>query len=403
MFTTLLPLLSLALVVSSELAPLLTHPSAEIIPDHYIIVYRDEVTVDTFQVELREAQVNYEVKHRYSHVFKGYSAKLTEEQLTEVRSNPLVKGVEIDQVMRIMACGSEVTANSWGLNRVAQQQLNLGGHYAASTVEGQGVIAYIIDTGIYIAHNDFGGRASFGFKAESSWSNTDGNGHGTHVASTVVGIQYGLARKATAVAVKVLSDQGSGTNAGVIAGVDWVVGQYVGNPAKPPSVINMSLGGGFSSTLNSAVNSAVAAGVVVAVAAGNDNGDACNNSPASAASVLTVGATDVGLDSTDARSYFSSYGTCVDLFAPGSDITAAWIGGTNRINTISGTSMASPHVAGVACLIFGDNPDLSADQVQSVVVSTGTRDTIDLLCPPTGTCRNSPNIMAWNGCIVDPI
>lgn len=238
---------------------------------------------------------------------------------------------------------------------------------------------YIIDTGIYVEHNDFAGRATFGFKAERSWSETDKHGHGTHVSSTIVGEKFGVARKAHAVAVKVLGDNGSGSNSGVVAGVDWVVSQYKAN--KKPSVINMSLGGSTSVILNAAVDAAFEAGIVVVVAAGNEDYDACDGSPSGASQVITVGSTEKGKfilkilrfflknsninlfiakspSSPDVRSYFSNWGPCVDVFAPGTGITAAWIGRPDATNTISGTSMASPHVAGVATLHLGENPNV---------------------------------------------
>jgi len=305
-----------------------------------------------------------------------------------------VRYVEVDQIMRANACSAPVRVTSWGLNRICEQDaVTLDDFYTAPTTGGKGVTAYIVDTGIYVNNVDFSSRASFGFKANSLWSDTDGNGHGTHVASTVIGRAYGVAREATAIAVKVLGDDGSGTNAGVIAGVDWVAGR-----GTPRSVINMSLGGGFSSTLNAAVNNAVAKGVVTVVAAGNDNRDACNYSPASASAVISTGSTEDGSDNSDVRSYFSNYGTCVNIFAPGSAITAAWIGSPSATRTISGTSMASPHVAGIGALLRADFPNESATQIQKRITDMGTKDVINLVCAGVSACSASPNLMAWNGC-----
>jgi len=275
--------------------------------------------------------------------------------------------------------------------------MSLDGFYSYPTTAGTGVVVYVVDTGVYLQHTDFDGRATFGWKAEASWSDEDRNGHGTHVASTSAGKAYGVARSAAIVAVKVLGDNGSGTFAGVVGGVDWVVGQYLADGKL--AVINMSLGGGYSAALNDACDSAVVNNVVVVVAAGNENSDACNSSPASADDVLSVGSTDIGVADDDVRSYFSNYGPCVDIFGPGSDITAAWIGTPTSVRTISGTSMASPHVAGIAALLRSDLPQNSAEDIQKGVVATATPDVINLQCPPSGTCRQSPNLMAWNGCL----
>lgn len=297
--------------------------------------------------------------------------------------------------MRADACAAPVAVSSWGLSRIAERKMSLDGRYSADDTAGEGVIAYIVDTGIYVEHTEFAGRATFGFKATPSWSDTDRNGHGTHVAGTVVGARFGVARRATAVAVKVLGDDGSGTNAGVVSGVEWVVTQYSNH--KKPSVINMSLGGGVSTVLNMAVNTAVDTGVAVVVAAGNSNNDACSGSPASATNVLTVGSTAVGLSNTDVRSYFSSFGSCVNIFGPGSDITSAWIGNPSATNTISGTSMASPHVAGVAVLLFGQDLTANAKDIQKATTSLGTQGVINLQCSTTA-CTLSPNLMIYNGC-----
>jgi len=340
--------------------------------------------------------MNIQMIHHYDHALKGFAAKLNDEQLQAVRSHPQVQFVEVDQIMTAdQSCVKPVPAESWGLTRVSQVKMDLNGECTYPQIAGEDVIAYVVDTGIYVDNVDFEGRATFGFKSDASWSDRDANGHGTHVASNIIGKLYGVARKAKAIAVKVLGDNGSGTNAGVIAGVNWVVKQFQADKKK--SVINMSLGGGFSAALNAACDTAVKQGVVTVVAAGNSNFDACSFSPASAPTVLTVGSTDVGIDG-DVRSYFSNYGTCVDIFGPGSDITAAWIGSPTATNTISGTSMASPHVAGVAVLYWSQNPSLTATEVQDAVVQTSTADLIDLNCPVSGSCSKSPNLMVYNGC-----
>jgi len=371
--------------------------SGEVIPDSYIIVFKDGILEEDYSAQINNAIINYEVSHKYTHALKGFASTLTAEQLKEVRSNPHVAYVEEDQVMSASVCSSPVAVNTWGLTRIAEAKMSLDGFYSYPTQAGEGVVAYIVDTGVYIEHNDFEGRARFGFKATPSWSDTDRNGHGTHVASTVGGKDYGVARKSEIVGVKVLGDNGSGTTAGVIAGVDYSIANS--RTHGKPSVINMSLGGGYSAALNGAVDAAVDANVATVVAAGNSNADACNSSPSSADEVLSVGSTDVGVDETDIRSYFSNYGPCVHVFAPGSDITAAWIGSPSAIRTISGTSMASPHVCGVAALMRGEVPQATARAIQASLVASATADEIDLQCPGSGTCNQSPNLMVWNGCL----
>jgi len=290
----------------------------------------------------------------------------------------LLEYIEQDQV--VYALGQQVNPPSWGLDRSDQRNLPLDSRFNYYDSAGSGVTAYIADTGILVTHNDFGGRAVFGFKANAAWSNTDGNGHGTHVASTTAGTSYGLAKRASLVAVKVLGDNGSGSTSGVVAGVDWIADEGTANR----DVANMSLGGGASVAMDDAVNNAVTAGIFFAVAAGNDNGNACNTSPARAANAFTVMATT----STDARSSFSNYGTCTDIFAPGSNIVGAWIGSNTATNTISGTSMAAPHVCGAAALANGQSAR-TPTALKSYLVSQGTANVISN--PGTG----SPNVLLY--------
>ncbi|MSY38944.1 MAG: S8 family serine peptidase, partial [Actinobacteria bacterium] len=234
---------------------------------------------------------------------------------------------------------------TWGLDRIDQLTANLDGLFTPAGT-GSGVVAYVVDTGIYAAHSDFTGRISSGYTAISDGNGTnDCNGHGTHVAGTIGGTTYGVAKQVTLVPVRVLGCTGSGSTSGVIAGIDWAITHH----ASGPAVLNMSLGGGYSKTLNDAVVAAVADGITVVVAAGNSSVNACDSSPASEATAITVGATS----SNDARASFSNYGSCVDLFAPGVNITSAGISGTTSASTFSGTSMASPHVAGAAAVYLG--------------------------------------------------
>ena len=265
---------------------------------------------------------------------------------------------------------------TWGLDRIDQRDLPLNNSYTDGT-EGAGVHAYIIDTGIRATHAEFTGRIGNAYDAVTAGGTAnDCNGHGTHVASTVGGTTYGVADKVTLHAVRVLSCAGSGSNAGVIAGVDWV-----SRNAIRPAVANMSLGGGISSALDTAVSNAIASGITFVLAAGNDNQNACNYSPARTASAITVGATT----NTDARASYSNYGTCLDLFAPGSNITSAWISSDSATNTISGTSMASPHVAGAAALRLAATPTATPQQVRDAIVNSATAGKV--VNPGTG----SPN------------
>jgi subtilisin family serine protease len=236
---------------------------------------------------------------------------------------------------------------------------------------GTGVTAYIIDTGIRFSHNEFGNRATSGFDAVDGGAADDCNGHGTHVAGTVGGSTYGVAKGVKLIAVRVLSCSGSGSNAGVIAGIDWVTADH--QPGQP-AVANMSLGGGASTALDAAVNRSIAAGVTYAIAAGNGNQagraqDACNYSPARVPGAITVGATD----KTDTKTSWSNYGNCVDFFAPGLGITSAWYNSNTATNTISGTSMATPHVAGVAALYLQSHSSETPTQVRNALYAATTK------------------------------
>ncbi|WP_373064520.1 S8 family serine peptidase [Gemmatimonas sp.] len=318
----------------------------------------------------------------YEHALRGFAAPFSPQAAQALLRNPNVASVEQDQVITADATQSPAT---WGLDRIDQNNLPLNSGYSYTTT-GAGVTAYIIDTGILPSHNEFGGRvSSIGFTAIiDGRGTTDCNGHGTHVAGTVGGTTYGVAKSVALVAVRVLGCTGSGSTSGVIAGVDWVTS----NPARP-AVANMSLGGSASSTLDNAVANAVIAGVTFVVAAGNSSVDACNSSPARAAAALTVGATT----SSDARATYSNFGTCLDIFAPGSSITSAWSTSNTATNTISGTSMASPHVAGVAALYLQGNTTASPATVAAALVTNATANVVTT--PGTG----SPNRLLYSGFI----
>jgi subtilisin family serine protease len=330
------------------------------------------------------------VLFEYRDALNGFAAQLNKKAVKQLRKNERVDFVEQDQTVSIedgfYSGSARATLDTtqpnatWGLDRIDQRNLPLDSQYNY-TPTGAGVRAYIIDTGIRQSHTEFGGRALSGYTAINDGNGTnDCNGHGTHVAGTVGGSTYGVAKGVTLYAVRVLGCNGSGSNSGVIAGVNWVTSNRV-----LPAVANMSLGGGVSSALDTAVNNSINAGVTYAIAAGNSNANACNYSPARVGAAITVGATT----NTDARSSFSNYGTCLDLFAPGSNITSAWSTSNTATNTISGTSMATPHVAGVAALYLQTNPGASASAVRNALVGNATSGKV------TNPGSGSPNLLLY--------
>jgi len=296
------------------------------------------------------------------------------------------------------ACINQKDVPSWGLTRTTEHANTLNGMYKHGDDSGAGVNAYVIDTGIYILHPKFGGRAIWGTDtADNPPVKEDLNGHGTHVAGTVISDTYGLARAGTAIAVKVLGADGSGSNDGVIAGITWSVKDHK-TRGSGRSVANMSLGGSLSKAINDAVAAAVKGGMIFAVAAGNDgrgvipSPDACKHSPASEPLAITVGASD----STDYRADYSNYGTCVKIFAPGSAITSLWkktAGQKEPINTISGTSMATPHVAGVLLKLWSLNPTASGSEITSLLYSSTTNGLLKDV-----TDKKSPNKLVFQAC-----
>jgi aqualysin 1 len=360
--------------------PLLTAAPAgggsEVIPGQYIVVFKESAVDPVGKAKEKAARHNGKLKHVYKAAIKGFAAELSDAAVAALRADPDVAYVEPDQVMRAWNTQTNAT---WGIDRIDQRALPLDATYTY-TPTGAGVSAYIIDTGIRFDHTEFSGRAASGYDAIDGGAADDCNGHGTHVAGTVGGTTYGVAKSVKLVAVRVLDCGGSGTTSGVIAGVDWVTANHV-----KPAVANMSLGGGASTSLDNAVKNSIAAGVTYAIAAGNSNANACNYSPARVTEAVTIGATT----STDARASYSNYGSCLDVFAPGSGITSAWYTSATATNTISGTSMATPHVTGVAALYLQNNPTATPAAVANAIATTATSGKV------TSAGTSSPNKLLY--------
>lgn len=335
--------------------------NADVIPGRFIITVRDGVNPSAVAAE-HGARPDFV----YTAALNGFAGAISEAARSGLMRDARVLRIEPDGIARAVTTQSGAT---WGIDRVDQRNLPLSTTYTY-TATGSGVTAYIIDTGINYGHSEFGGRASFGHDSFGG-TGADCNGHGTHVSGTVGGATYGIAKAVTLKAVRVLDCGGSGSWSGVIAGMDWVTANHA---TGTPAVANMSLGGGASSSVDAALSNMIADGVATAVAAGNGNQggrqqDACKYSPARVATAMTIGATN----SSDVKASWSNYGPCVDWFAPGVGIKSAWTGSATATNTISGTSMATPHTAGVAALYLQGNPTATAQVVRDALYTLTTK------------------------------
>ncbi|KAJ3410520.1 hypothetical protein HDV05_003677 [Chytridiales sp. JEL 0842] len=414
-FTSIVAIAFVALVGQVTASPVQVKPQAgTAIPNQYIVVLKKHlskqeinaheswllnVVASTAPLTMQDQQdqdsvpiisssfPGFGILRRYfMKEFKGYSARIPDVLAKALQRLPEVAYVEQDQIMTIL--DTQTAPPSWGLKRIGSRTLPLPADYTFPDSAGEGVDAYIVDTGVLIGHPDLKGKAKIGASFSTDNHDKDGNGHGTHVAGTVAGKKYGVAKKAQIIAVKVLNSQGSGSNSDVIAGINWV-GENAPKTGRK-SVANMSLGGGASRVLDEAVRAAIKAGVMFAVAAGNSAGDACKLSPARVKEALTVAASD----KNDRLASFSEKGPCVDIIAPGVDITSSWNNG--RENTISGTSMASPHACGVLALALGEKDFATPAELKAFVVAIGTRKKV------SGVPSNTPNILLYADVTAEP-
>ncbi|MCX4507950.1 S8 family peptidase [Streptomyces anulatus] len=350
--------------------------AAGAIPGSYIVTLKETAGFRASAAQGKKLIAGYggRIERTYTSALNGYAAQLGSTAAKRLAADPAVASVEQNQ--KVHSTATQTNA-PWGLDRIDQPNLPLNGTFTYPDSAGVNTTVYVLDTGVRITHQDIVGRASNGYDfVDNDNVAQDGNGHGTHVATTAAGTVYGVAKKAKIVAVRVLNNSGSGTTAGVIAGVDWITANHVAS-----SVANVSLGGGPSTTLDNAVRRSIASGVTYSIAAGNSNAPASGFSPARVETALTVGATT----RTDARATYSNHGPLVDLFAPGSDITAGWATSDTATYTGNGTSFAAPHVAGAAAVYLTNHPGSSPAVVGTALVNGATSNVL------TGIGTGSPN------------
>ncbi|KAK0643932.1 peptidase S8/S53 domain-containing protein [Cercophora newfieldiana] len=377
-YLTLASLLPLALA-----APVIQPRAAQLIPGSYIVKLKDGASDTTLLNAIKGVRPNHIYRNSK---FKGFSADLSSSALKTVQDLPEVDYIEQNAVYTINDLVTQSANVPWGLARISHRAVNQSAYvYDASA--GAGTCSYVIDTGIYVEHSQFEGRATWLANFAGDNKASDGNGHGTHVAGTIGGVDYGVAKKTQLFAVKVLNSGGSGTTAGVIAGMDFVTADAPTRSCPNGTVANMSLGGSRSTAINAAAAAMVKAGVFLAVAAGNSDDDSTYYSPASEPTACTVGATD----ETDVRAWFSNYGSLVDIFAPGVDVLSSWIGSPNATESISGTSMASPHIAGLAAYLLALLGPKTPAALCEYIKETATKDAL------TSIPADTVNALAFNG------
>ncbi|KAG0240124.1 serine protease 1 [Mortierella sp. GBAus27b] len=407
-------------IKSDRLAPVVSSMNADVVPDSYLVVFKDGMRAEehsswVHDLHKRDLHANgfwdsftSGIKHVYDmDNFQGLSGRFRPDVLDEIRKNPAVDYIERDQIVYASEIATQNRA-PWGLARISHRKgLTLGtfNKYDHNPNGGDGVTVFVLDTGINTSHKEFEGRASWGKTVITGDDEEDHNGHGTHCAGTIASRAYGVSKKAKVVAIKVLGSNGSGTMADVVAGVEFAVKEHkallAAQGAKyKGSVANLSLGGGLSRPLNSAITGAIRQGLIFAVAAGNDNRDACGSSPASVKDAITVAASTID----DSRAYFSNHGICVDIFGPGLNIESTWIGSDSAKNTISGTSMASPHVAGLVAYYLSLAPEsdsafhsgpISPLEMKDLLIQRGSRDVL------SDVDSDTPNILIYNNAAED--
>ncbi|KAI3390566.1 hypothetical protein diail_9190 [Diaporthe ilicicola] len=388
-----LALVAGALLPFANAAPVASSHQARAIPNKYIVTLKETADVESHLGWVKDVHARSLGRRDLSGVektfnisdFNGYSGAFDDATIEEIKASDAVAAVEADQIWSLYALTTQASAPSWGLGAVSHKAGAGSSSYIYDSSAGTGTYAYIIDTGINAAHTDFGGRASLGYSAVTG-STADTVGHGTHVAGTIGGTTYGVAKSATIIAVKVFAGD-EGTTADVLDGYSWAVNDITSKNRAGVAAVSMSLGGGVSSAFNAAVQSAYTSGVISVVAAGNEAQNVANVSPASAPNAITVGATT----SANRWATYSNFGSGVDILAPGSSITSAWIGSTSASNSISGTSMATPHVTGLVLYLKALEGLTSPASVTSRIKALASSGIISGV--PSGTV----NALAYNG------